>query len=155
MEKVNKFFVALTGAFFSFFGMLAIPLLLLMGTNIIDWITGILACKYRGEKLTSEKSFNGIVKKMGCYILVFIGFMVDILLQYCISNLGLPIVLPEVFACITAVWLVCSEIISILENLIDMRVPMPPFLKPIIERILHETECKIEINKIEEENKCR
>lgn len=150
MEKVNKFFVALTGAFFSFFGMLAIPLLLLMGTNIIDWITGILACKYRGEKLTSEKSFNGIVKKMGCYILVFIGFMVDILIQYCISNLGFPIVLPEVFACITAVWLVCSEIISILENLIDMGVKMPPFLKPIIERILHETENSIEINKSEE-----
>ena len=151
MEKVNKFFLALIGAFFSFFGMLAIPLLLLIGANITDWITGILACKYRGERLTSEKSFNGIMKKMGCYILVFIGFMVDVLIQYCISNLGLPIIFPEIFACITAVWLVCSEIISILENLIDMGVPMPPFLKPIIERILHETECKIEINKIEED----
>ena len=151
MEKVNKFFVALMGAFFSFFGMLAIPLLLLIGANITDWITGILACKYRGEKLTSEKSFNGIVKKNGCYILVFIGFMVDVLLQYCIRNLGLPIMLPEIFACITAVWLVCSEIISILENLIDIGVLMPPFLKPIIERILHETENSIEINKSKEE----
>lgn len=143
MEKIENVIKVAVAAFFSFFGMLAIPLLLLISANILDWITGIIACKHRHEKLTSEKSFDGITKKMGCYILVFIGFMTDILIQYCISNLGLPIAFPTIISCIVAVWLVCNEVISVLENLLDIGVKLPPFLKPIIERISGETEIKL------------
>lgn len=140
MEKVNNILKAVIAAFFSFFGMLAIPLLLLISANILDWITGIMACKHRNERLTSQKSFEGISKKMGCYILIFIGFMTDVLIQYCISNLGLPIVFPTIVSCIVAVWLVCNEVISVLENLLDIGVKLPPFLRPLIERISGETE---------------
>ena len=34
-----------------------------------------------------------------------------------------------------AVWLVLNEIISILENLNDIGVPMPPFLMPLVNRL--------------------
>lgn len=43
-------------------------------------------------------------------------------------------------ATVVAVWLVVNEIISILENMIDIGVDMPPFLLPIVKYIKKKTE---------------
>lgn len=151
MEKIKGIFTALTSAFFSFFGLLAIPILLLVGTNITDYITGLLATKYRGEKLDSSIGIKGIFKKIGMWTLVFVGAMMDILINYSLSQLGIELSFDCLIACVVAVWIVCNEFISILENLNDMGVALPPFLQPIIERIRKQTENKIQIEKKEGE----
>ena len=38
-------------------------------------------------------------------------------------------------ACIVAIWIICNELISILENLKDMGVNIPAFLTPIVKNI--------------------
>ncbi len=139
--------------FFSFFGLLAIPLLLLVASNIVDWITGIMACKNRGEKLTSERSMKGITKKIAMYLLVFVGFLIDVLIQYAINTLGLPLVFPNIIASIVAVWITINEILSIIENIDDIGLKIPPFLKPILQRMQRETEDKISIEDSKEEKK--
>jgi len=58
MENIKYFISAVVGAFFSFFGILAVPLALLIPCNIIDYFTGMAAAKLKGEQITSAKSWN-------------------------------------------------------------------------------------------------
>lgn len=43
---------------------------------------------------------------------------------------------------VVAVWLIVNEIISILENMIDIGVEMPPFLLPLVKNIKNQVEEK-------------
>lgn len=68
-----------------------------------------------------------------------------------IETAGIAITLPFVVATVVAVWLVVNEIISILENMIDIGVDMPPFLMPIVKYIKKKTEETAEIVETEKE----
>ena len=131
MDKVKAAFVAAFSMIFGWLGILAVPVLILAGLNFTDYITGILASKRRNELVTSDKGLWGIVKKIGMWILVGLGWAMDVLINYAGQYVGLSIKLPFVVATIVAVWLICNEIISILENLLDIGVAMPPFLMPL------------------------
>ena len=52
MKNLEYIISTILGAFFSFFGILAIPLLLLVPCNLIDYFTGLAASKIQGEKIT-------------------------------------------------------------------------------------------------------
>jgi len=140
MDKIKLTIIAVWSAFMSFLGVLAIPVLLLVGCNVIDYITGIIASKYRDEKLSSYKGIKGIIKKICQWLLILIGSWVDILIQYTIDSAGIDFKIPFVVSIVVAVWLVVNEMISILENMIDIGVDMPPFLMPIVKRIKKQTE---------------
>lgn len=142
MEKIKVFITALTSAFFSFFGLLAIPILLLVSSNLVDYVTGLMATTSRKEKISSYKSIKGIIKKVSMYMLIVVGFIIDTLITYTITNLGIQLQFPTLVSCIIAIWLVCNELISILENLIDIGVEVPSFLKPLVEKIKNEVETK-------------
>lgn len=137
-------------------GILYVPVMLMVLCNCIDFGTGIAASMKKGEKLTSEKIMWGITKKVGMWILVIIGAVVDKLIAYAASTTGIKPPMGEgepktalLVACVVAVWIVCSELISILENLIDIGVAMPPFLMPIIKVIQRQAE---EIGAVREED---
>lgn len=149
MEKIKTMFTALSSAFMSFFGLLAIPILLLVSSNIIDYITGLMATSNRNEKISSYKGIKGIFKKVAMYLLIIVGYMIDVLIQYSTSNLGISLPFRGLIACIVAIWIVCNEIISILENLIDIGVELPSFLMPLIKLIKSKTEQKIETSEKE------
>lgn len=131
MTKVKLIFSSLIGAFFSFFGILAIPLALLIPCNIIDYFTGMAAAKFRGEKITSKKGFQGIYKKVVMYILIFVGFGIDSMIAYASSTLNIELELPMLFSAIIASWLVINELISITENCEATGVTLP-ILAPIL-----------------------
>ena len=48
---------------------------------------------------------------------------------------------------IVAIWIICNEIISILENIKDMGVAIPAFLLPIVEHVKSQVEDKATIDK--------
>ena len=145
MDKIKITLTGVFGALFSLFGLLTVPLILLLTSNIIDYITGLLASSNRDEKISSYRSFKGISKKICMYLLIVVGFMIDIIIDYGITNLGLQIEFPTIFACVIALWLVFNEILSILENLIDIGVAMPSFLMPIVKNLKSMTENKIKV----------
>lgn len=151
MDKVKITVTAVASALMSWLGILAIPMLLLVGCNLADYLTGLLASKYRGETITSYKGMRGIVKKVCMWLLVAVGAVMDILINYGIEMAGIDLVFPFVVATIVAVWLVVNEIISILENIIDIGVEIPPFLMPIAKYIKQKTEEKGEIVEGDEE----
>ena len=146
MDKVKAAFIAAFSAIFGWLGILAVPVLILAGLNVTDYITGIVASKRRNEQVTSDKGLWGIVKKVGMWILVGIGWAMDVLINYAGQYVGLTIKLPFLVATIVAVWLICNEIISILENLLDIGVAMPPFLLPLARMIKGQVEDKTKMD---------
>lgn len=144
MDRVKALFITVFGAIFSALGILAVPVFLLVGCNLIDYFTGIAAAKYREEPVSSYKGIRGIIKKVCMWLLIVVGWMLDVLIQYAATTVGLVLNLPFIVATVVAVWLICNEIISILENMIDMDVDIPPFLLPLVSMIKRQAEEKIE-----------
>ena len=87
------------------------------------------------------------MKKVCMWLLVVVGAVIDELLLYASQTAG--IILPFTFlvACIVAIWIICNEIISILENIKDMGVAIPGFLVPIVEHVKTQVEEKTNIDK--------
>ena len=87
MDKIKVTVIAVISALMSWLGILAIPVFLLVGCNIIDYATGLCAAKYRSDKkISSYKSIRGIIKKVCMWLLVIIGSFMDILIQYAIDT---------------------------------------------------------------------
>ena len=154
MNKVNTakgLIASIMGVLNSIFGVLAIPILLLTVCNVIDYITGILASKYRGQEISSYKGIKGITKKVGMWLLIVVGAVIDELLVYSVAQLGLTCPFTFMIAAVVAVWIICNELISILENLKDMEVPLPDFLVRLTKNIKSQIEIKTDV--IKEEGK--
>lgn len=83
---------------------------------------------------------RGIAKKVCMWLLVVVGAIVDELIKYATQTMGFNIQIPFIVATLVAVWIVVNEIISILENIVDIGIDLPPFLMPIVRRIKKEVE---------------
>lgn len=135
MERIKAFFTVIMSALMSFLGVLAIPVLLMVGCNVIDYITGLAAAPYREEMINSYKGIKGIIKKICMWLLVLVGSWIDILINYAMKYIDAGFELPFIVATVVCVWIVANEIISILENMIDIGVELPPFLMPLVKKI--------------------
>lgn len=145
MNKIKTLFTAFFSALAGWLGILAIPVFVLVLCNIIDYCTGLAASKYRGQKIDSYKGLRGIAKKICMWLLIVIGAMVDWLIIYAGQTIGITLPVNFLIACIVAVWLIVNEIISILENMVDIGVSIPPFLMPLVKNIKKQVEDKTTI----------
>ncbi len=153
MKQMKVMVTAVVSALMGWLGILAVPVFLLVGCNVADYITGLLAAPYRTEQVSSYKGIRGIIKKVCMWLLVLVGAWMDILINYAVECAGISITLPFMVATVVAVWLVVNEIISILENIIDIGVPLPPFLLPIVKHIKQAVEDKAQIEDEAEEER--
>jgi len=144
MDKVKVIVTAVLAAVSSFLGVLYVPVMLLVLFNVIDYITGLCAAKNRGQRISSYQGIHGIAKKVAMYLLIMVAWGIDMLLISTGELLGVSSPLKFAIACVVSVWLVLNEALSIIENMIDMGVPMPPFLKPLIENLKTKVEEKSE-----------
>lgn len=142
MDKIKAAFIAIFTALSAWLGILAVPVLLLVGCNIIDYGTGIAAAKYRGQKVSSYIGFRGIWKKVCMWLLVIIGAFADMLITYGAEQAGVTLHIGYAVASLVAVWLICNETISILENIADIGVALPPFLLRIVSTLKSQVESK-------------
>ena len=124
-----------------YLNMLAVPLIVLMAVMIIDYITGMIAAWHNAE-LSSKKGAFGIVKKI-CYIaLVCVGMGVDWLIYGGIEQIGINLNYTMFFGLLVTIWLVINEMISILENLSRIGVPLPVFLTKVVHKLKVTIESK-------------
>lgn len=142
MEKIKITITAIIASIMSWMGILALPVFLLIGCNILDYFTGLCASGYRAETISSYKGIRGIIKKVCMWLLIVVGAVIDLLLNYTAQSIGAEIQIPFVVATVVAVWLIVNEIISILENMVDIGVDMPPFLMPLVRNIKKQMEEK-------------
>lgn len=153
MEKLKVIVTAVWSIILSALGILTIPVLLLVTCNLIDYFTGIAASKFRKQQIDSYKGIRGIAKKICMWLLVGVGVIVDQLLSYSAGVIGITLPFTFLVACVVAIWLICNEIISILENINDIGVTLPPFLQPIVKNLKSQVEQKTAIDNNDQEDK--
>lgn len=145
VEQLKKMLITAVSLLSSWLGVLCIPVILLIASNVIDYATGLMAAKYRGDGyISSYKSFRGIAKKISMWLLVVVGAIVDELIKYAAQTVGITVSFTFLIACVVAIWLICNELISILENIKDIGVTIPGFLLPLVENIKSQTEAKVD-----------
>ena len=80
MEQAN-YIKAVVAAVFGFLtsliGVLALPVVLVVVCNLIDYITGLMASQYRNQDINSYKSIRGIMKKICMWLLIVVGAIID------------------------------------------------------------------------------
>lgn len=144
---IKAFFTTIFSLISSILGVLAVPVILMVACNIIDYATGLMASPYRDEDINSYKSIRGIMKKVCMWLLVVVGAIIDQLLIYASDTVGITMPFTFLVACIVSIWIICNEIISILENIKDMGVALPGFLEPLVKNIKSQVEDKAAVDK--------
>ena len=139
---IKAFFTGVFALISSMLGVLTIPVILMVACNVLDYATGLMASTYRSQDINSYKSIRGIMKKVCMWLLVDVGVVTNL-----IPTTGITLPFTFLVACIVAIWIICNEIISILENIKDMGVAIPAFLLPIVEHVKSQVEDKADINK--------
>lgn len=114
--SVTTFFVYLLGG-------LDIALQSLLVVIVLDYLTGI-AKSYVSKKLNSTKGFKGIIKKLAMLGLVALSVVID----HIAGNSGL-------IRTMVIYYLVANEGLSIIENLAEMDIIVPEFLKEKLEQL--------------------
>jgi toxin secretion/phage lysis holin len=143
LKRIKELFIVIGTALSAWLGILYVPAMILFVCNIIDYVTGICAAGYRKENVSSYRSFRGIAKKICMWLLIAVGAMLDILLEYAAKNVGISLGGEYIAGSLAAVWLIANEVISILENIRDIGTPLPPFLMTIAGNIKGKAEDKI------------
>lgn len=136
MENVNAIKGIIAGgiAFLSAkLGILAPILLMLMLVMCVDYCTGMLA-GFKEHNIQSKKGMWGIVKKLLYGVAVGVAMVVDWTIITVAESLNFDIPTTTFFGILVAVWLILNELISILENLKRMDVPLPGFLVTVVNR---------------------
>lgn len=117
-----------------YLGIVSIPIIILICAMIIDYATGMTAAFYNAE-LSSKKGIKGIIKKVGYLALVAAAMILDWLISQGLQQINVNMNYSVFFAVLVAVWLIINELISVLENLSRMGVPIPNFMKKLIDRL--------------------
>lgn len=140
---ISATFSAAIAALVCYLDVMAVPVIVLCAVMVLDYITGMISA-WRKKTLDSKKGVFGIVKKV-CYLaLVAVGMGVDWLIYSGIRQVGVAWDYTIFFGVVVTVWLVINELISILENLKKIGVPLPKFLIALIKRLKITTEKKFE-----------
>ena len=139
MSYLTKMKLAVTAALVAlsaWLGALAVPVYIMMGASVLDYLTGLAAAPAREEKLSSYKGIRGIVKKVCMWAVVAVGGMVELLL----GHVGLTLPAGASMATVVAVWIAANELLSILENAADIGIPLPKNLVKLVAQIKETVE---------------
>ena len=90
---------------------------------VVDYLSGVILAIYN-KQVSSEIGFKGIFKKVFIFVLVGVGNIIDL---YLLNESG-PIRTSIIF------FYISNEGISILENVSKTDLPIPEFLKSILEK---------------------
>lgn len=96
--------------------------------NIADYITGTVKSKVNKEE-NSKKGLIGIIKKICYWILIGISFLISQMLVAIGSKIDINLEFIMLFGWFTLTCLIINETRSIIENLIQIGIYVPDFLK--------------------------
>ena len=121
-DFIHVLLAGVVGALAAYFNVLAVPLVVLVAVMLIDYVTGMAAASY-------TKQLNSRV-----------GGVIDYLIASALVSIGIHLQINYCFGMIITVWLIINELISILENLGEMGVPLPSFLTSMIKTLKGKVE---------------
>lgn len=125
---------AAVAAFSVYFNIMAVPLIVLVIAMLADYISGMTAA-YISAELSSKRGIQGIVKKLSYMVMVAVAMGVDWLIHSGLGAFNINVDCDMWVGLIVTAWLIINEMISILENLSRIGVPMPSFLINIVQKL--------------------
>jgi len=137
------------GGLSAYMRLMFVPLVVLIAVMVIDYMSGMLKA-WGNEELSSRVGLKGIVKKLCYLMLVCVAGVVDWLIYSGLRQVGITLNFGFCFGLIVTIWLIINELISILENLEALHVPMPGFLSKIIKHLQTAVEVRAESDEKEE-----
>ena len=127
---LQALFATVCGAIVAYLNILLVPFAVMIAVMIIDYITG-MAQAYISHTLNSRVGVTGIIKKVGYIVAVAVGIVADYLISSALVNCGIDLRINY-----------CIGLISILENLSEIGIPLPKFLVSIVKRLKTTVEVK-------------
>ena len=141
-EKTWQAVIAVTlGGLSAYMRVMFVPLVVLIGVMIVDYMSGMLKA-WGNDELSSKVGLKGIVKKLCYLMLVCVAGVVDWLIYSGLRQVGISLNFGFCFGLIVTIWLIINELISILENLDALHVPMPKFLIGIVRHLKSAVEVR-------------
>lgn len=113
-DKLNTLIAILGTAFTWLFGVWDLPLMALVTTMGLDYVTGITR-GYITKQLSSEYGFRGLAKKLTIFYVLILAVVLDRILS---GN-------SWVFRTLVCFWYTANEGLSILENVSVIGLPVP------------------------------
>lgn len=104
-------------------GGLDIALKSLLIVIVIDYVTGILSAIYN-KQINSKVGFKGILKKFSYLLIIALSVIVDNILGQ-----------SGTIRTLVIYFFVANDGISILENVAEMNIPLPPKLLETLEQL--------------------
>lgn len=138
-KTIQAMVSAAIAAFAAYMGTLAVPIIVLIIMMVIDYISG-MAAAWVHNNLSSKVGAKGIVKKVGYMGLIVVAMGIDYLIYSGIMSVHIDIGYQMWFGLVVAVWLIINELISILENLDRLGVPIPEFIRAVLKRLKNSQE---------------
>lgn len=129
----------------AYFKIIAVPLVVLVSVMLLDYLSGMTAA-WLGRGLSCRKGISGIIKKIGYLVLVCVGIGVDFIIRFCLEQIGVAFEIKMLFGLIVVIWLIINELLSIMENLSRIGVPVPKWLTKIIDKLKISVESKADDN---------
>lgn len=133
-KELQMFISAAFAGLMYYLGIVSIPIVMLICAMVIDYATGIMAA-WTNSELSSKRGVKGIVKKIGYLALVVAAMILDWLIFQGLQQINVDLHYSIFFAVFVTVWLIINELISTLENLSRIGVPIPNFMKKLIDRL--------------------
>lgn len=142
-ENIFKLtFAAIVGGLSAYLNIMAVPVIVLLVVMIIDYATGMFKA-WINASLSSRIGLIGILKKVGYLLVVCTAGVVDWLISSGLDKIGIKIDLGFYIGVIVVIWFIINELISILENLAIIGVPLPKFLTSLIHKLKVAVEGKV------------
>ena len=120
---INWLISSFVTLFVYLFGKLDIALECFLVAIILDYITGVLNASYN-KKLNSKIGIKGIIKKLGLLCLIALSVIIDKITGA--NGLVRTLIIY---------YLVANEGLSIIENLAEMNIIIPDFIKEKLEQL--------------------
>lgn len=139
-------FATVAGAIVAYLNVLLVPFLVLIIVMIIDYVTG-MAQAYVSHTLNSRIGVVGIIKKISYITAVTVGIVADYLISSALTQVGIDIKINYCIGMIVTIWFIINELISVLENLAEIGIPLPNFLVAIVKRLKVVVENKTDEDK--------
>ena len=100
--------------------------------NVLDYMTGIIKARIT-KKEASVKGLNGILKKVGYWIVIAIAFFVGEAFNTLGKRIGFDLGFTMFVGWFTLCTFIINEIRSVLENLVESGVDVPAWLSKGLE----------------------
>ena len=111
------YIAAIVGGVIGFlFGAWDLPLQILLTAIVLDYVSGMLKAFYLGE-VSSRAGYKGLIKKVGILFTIVVANLTDLIL-------GL-----HIFRSAICMFFCMNELISVLENISALGIPIPDILK--------------------------